>query len=242
MDWTDHGYVLGARKHGENALIVSLLTAEHGRHAGLVRGGTGSRARGLYQPGNLLRATWRARLAEHLGAFTCEMERAHAAALLQDKLPLLALSAACVLLDRALPERAPFPDLFAGFGALVSALGGSGWETAYVMWERDLLAELGFGLDLASCAATGETEGLVWVSPKTGRAVSEAAGAPWRDRLLRLPGFLLADGGGSPVAPADIADGLRLTGHFLTAHALGGAPDALPAARAQLIAGLAGLK
>jgi len=238
MDWTDHGYVLGARKHGESALIVSLLTAEHGRHAGLVRGGTGSRARGLYQPGNLLRATWRARLSEHLGAFTCEMERAHAATLMQEKLPLLALSAATVLLDRALPERAPFPDLFAGFGVLVDALGRPGWETAYVMWERDLLAELGFGLDLASCAATGETEGLVWVSPKTGRAVSAAAGEPWRDRLLCLPAFLLADGGGRAAAPSEIVDGLRLTGHFLKEHVLGGAPDALPAARAQLIAGL----
>ncbi len=238
MDWTDHGFVLGARKHGENALIVSLLTAENGRHAGLVRGGTGRRARGLYQPGNLLRATWRARLAEHLGSFTCEMERAYAATLMQDKLPLLALSAATTLLDKALPERAPFPELFAGFGALIAALGGPGWETAYVTWERDLLAELGFGLDLESCAATGDTERLVWVSPKTGRAVSEAAGEPWRDRLLRLPAFLLPGSGEATAPPADIADGLRLTGHFLREHALGGAPDALPAVRAQLIEGL----
>jgi len=238
MDWTDRGFVLGARKHGESALIVSLLTEGHGRHAGLVRGGAGSRARGLYQPGNLLRATWRARLAEHLGNLTCEMERAHAASLMQDKLPLLALSAATALLDRALPERAPFPDLFAGFDALIAALGRPGWEAAYVRWERDLLAELGFGLDLASCAATGGTESLVWVSPKTGRAVSDSAGQPWRDRLLRLPAFLLPDSRETATAAGEIADGLRLTGHFLRRHVLGGAPDALPAARAQLIAGL----
>lgn len=238
MDWTDRGYVLGARKHGESALIVSLLTEAHGRHAGLVRGGAGSRARGLYQPGNLLRATWRARLSEHLGHFTCEMERAHAAALMQDRLPLLALSAATALLDRALPERAPFLDLYRGFGALIAALDAPGWQIAYARWERDLLAELGFGLDLASCAATGGTDSLVWVSPRTGRAVSEAAGEPWRDRLLRLPAFLLPESAATAAAPGEIADGLRLTGHFLGRHVLGGAPDALPAARAQLIAGL----
>ncbi len=238
MDWTDSGYVLSARKHGETALIVGLLTVEHGRHAGLVRGGAGRRARGLYQPGNLVRATWRARLSEHLGSFTCEMERAHAATLMQDKLPLLALAAATALLDRALPERAPFPDLFTGLGALIDALGQPGWETAYVMWERDLLAELGFGLDLTSCAATGDTEALVWVSPKTGRAVSRAAGEPWRDRLLPLPAFLLPDGGQGTGAPSEIAQGLRLTGHFLSAHVMGGEPDALPAARARLIEGL----
>jgi DNA repair protein RecO (recombination protein O) len=238
MDWIDRGYVLSARKHGENALIVGLLTVEHGRHAGLVRGGAGRRARGLYQPGNLVRATWRARLPEHLGSYSCEMERAHAATLMQDKLPLLALASATALLDRALPERAPFLDLFTGFGALIMALGQPGWETAYVIWERDLLAELGFGLDLESCAATGDTEQLIWVSPKTGRAVSQGAGEPWRDRLLPLPAFLLPDAGQGTGAPAEIVEGLRLTGHFLSTHVMGGAPDALPAARAQLIEGL----
>ena len=236
MDWSDHGIVLSARKHGESAAIVTLLTGLHGRHAGLVRGGAGRRARGVYQPGNRVDATWRARLAEHLGTYSCELSRAHAADHLHHPLRLLALAAACAILDAGLPEREPHPVLFERLDALLEGLGADGWAADYVRWEVLLLSELGFGLDLSACAATGATDDLIYVSPRTGRAVSQAAGAPYRDRLLALPSFLAGQIGAPPGA-SDIYDGLKLTGHFLDAHVF--APDdrALPAVRTRLVEG-----
>lgn len=233
MDWNDDGFVLSARKHGENALIVSLLTLEHGRHAGLVRGGAGARNRGVYQPGNLVRAQWRARLAEHLGTYRCELTTAHAALHLQSPLPLLALSAATTLVDVVLPEREPVPHLYGMLDGLISALDEPGWQVAYVHWELNLLGELGFGLDLSQCAVTGVLDDLRYVSPKSGRAVSSAAAQPYRDRLLPLPGFLQT---ADTIAPsdADIADGLALTGYFLKRHVLGDSHESLPAARQRL--------
>lgn len=238
MDWIDDGIVLSARKHGETSAVASLLTRSHGRHAGLVRGGAGSRARGLYQPGNLLRASWRARLSEHLGNYSCELVRAHAAAVLDEPLPLLALGAATAMVDSALPEREPHAALFESLLALIEGLGREGWAARYVRWELAFLAELGFGLDLSSCAATGTNDGLAWVSPKSGRAVSAAAGAPWRDRLLTLPPFLLDDAESSPPS-GDIAAGLRLTGYFLASHVFDPERRGLPAVRERLLAGLA---
>lgn len=237
MDWIDDGIVLSVRRHGENALIVSLLTRDHGRHAGLVRGGSGTRTRGLYQPGNLLRAQWRARLAEHLGTWSCELARSYAAAHLQAPLPLLALSAATTLLDMAVPEREPVGHLFGTLESLLDALGKPGWPVRYVRWELDLLAEIGFGLDLSRCAATGARDGLAFVSPKTGRAVSASAAEPWRSRLLPLPAFLL-DGAEDGVPPGDLADGLALTGFFLRRHLIGDGARGLPAARQRLAEGL----
>jgi DNA repair protein RecO (recombination protein O) len=233
MDWSDEGFVLSARRHGENALIVSLLTLDHGRHAGLVRGGAGTRSRGIFQPGNLVRAQWRARLAEHLGTYRCELAEAIAASHLHDPLPLLALSAATTLVDVALPEREPVPYLFGTLQGLLKALGEPGWQTHYVRWELDLLGELGFGLDLSQCAVTGAREDLAYVSPRSGRAVSVAAAAPYRDRLLPLPAFLL-DGAVAAQSLNDIADGLALTGYFLKRHVLGDRAASLPAARERL--------
>ncbi len=238
MQWSDDGFVIATRKHGEAAAIVSLLTREHGRHAGLVRGGAGRRQRGTLQIGNLVRATGRARLAEHLGSFTCELTGAHAAGLLDHKMPLLALAASAGLLETALPERAPHREVFDQFARLIEALPEPGWEAVYVRWEAGLLADLGFGLDLGECAATGATDGLAYVSPRTGRAVSAQAGEPYRDRLLALPRCLL-----DHELSADarqFLDGLTLTGHFLTAHVF--APDGrkLPAARLRLVDGIAG--
>ncbi len=237
MQWSDDGFVIATLKHGESAAIVSLLTREHGRHAGLVRGGAGRRQRGTLQIGNLVRATWRARLAEHLGNLTCELTGAHAAGLLDHKMPLLALGAAAGLLEMSLPERAPHPEMFEQFAGLVEALAEPGWEARYVRWEVGLLADIGFGLDLGECAATGATDGLAYVSPRTGRAVSVEAGEPYRHRLLALPAFLH-----DPERGADarqFLDGLTLTGHFLTTHVL--APDGrkLPAARIRLVDGIA---
>lgn len=222
MEWTDDAIVLSARRHGESAAIVTLLTREHGRHAGLVPGGAGKRARGLYEAGNLLHATWRARLPEHLGHFACELAAANAARLLDEPLRLAALAAAAAVADAALPERAPHPRAYAGLLELLEALTDSGrstedWGAAYAHWELDLLAELGFGLDLSECAATGTNDRLTYVSPKSGRAVSAAAGEPYRDRLLVLPGFLLGPGE-QPARPANLGEvlsGLALTGHFL---------------------------
>jgi len=237
MEWSDEGFVLSARRHGENALIVSVLTLEHGRHAGLVRGGAGVRSRGIYQPGNLVRAQWRARLAEHLGTYRCELAQAIAAIHLHEPLPLLALNAATTLMDVALPEREPAPYLFGTLEGLLAVLGEAGWQATYVQWELDLLGELGFGLDLSECAVTGANEDLAFVSPRSGRAVSIEAAQPYRDRLLPLPAFLV---NGSAAAPssADIADGLALTGYFLKRHVLGDNRAALPAARQMLAEGI----
>ncbi len=238
MEWSDDGFVISTRKHGESAAIVTLLTREHGRHAGLVRGGAGRRQRGTLQIGNLVRATWRARLAEHLGNLTCELTGAHAAGLMDMKMPLVALGAAAGLLEMSLPERAPHPEVFEQFAGLIEALPEPGWEARYVRWEVDLLADLGFGLDLSECAATGANDGLAYVSPRTGRAVSAVAGEPYRDRLLTLPAFLLDHEFAADAS--QLLDGLTLTGHFLATHVF--APDGrkLPAARMRLVDGIAG--
>lgn len=237
MNWSDEGIVLSARKHGESAAIVTLLTRENGRHSGLVHGGSGSRARGIYQTGNLVSADWRARLSEHLGTFTCELLRPHAAGLLNERLPLMALISAASLVERLLPEREPHPDTFDRFCAQIESLGdGPAWMARYVHWELDLLTDLGYGLDLTECAATGTTEDLVFVSPRTGCAVSAGAGQPYRDKLLRLPGFLHGSAVQSAVPEmSDILDGLRVTGHFLARCAKDGDVGDLPKARAQFV-------
>jgi DNA repair protein RecO (recombination protein O) len=232
MEWRDAGFVLHARRHGESGLIVELLTAERGRHAGLVRGGQSPRRRALFQPGNAVTALWRGRLAEHLGTLECELTEAHAARLLDDPDRLAALNAATALLVAALPEREPHPDLYTAFAALLGILdSASPCGAAYVAWECDLLAGLGFGLDLARCAVTGTNQDLAYVSPRTGRAVSRDTGAPYHDKLLPLPAFLWRD---SPAEPADIVAGLVLTRHFLLHHLFEPQGGRLPDARQQL--------
>ena len=146
MNWDDQGIVLAARPHGEGALVVQLLTQAQGRHAGLVRGGQSARQRGIYQPGNLVAARWTARLAEHLGSYSCELLESYAARVLDDPDRLAALSAAAAVCERALPEREPHPSCFEGLLVLLEALEGEHWAEVYVRWEMALLAELGFGL------------------------------------------------------------------------------------------------
>jgi DNA repair protein RecO (recombination protein O) len=231
MDWRDTGFVLTARRHGESALIVELLTAEHGHHAGLVRGGQSPKRRALLQAGNLVAATWRGRLPEHLGAFEIELLRPHAAGLIDDPDRLAALSSAAALIALALPEREPHGDVYQGFAALLGALDSADWAARYVAWECALLAALGFGLDLQTCAATGVNDDLVYVSPKSGRAVSRSAGAPYHDKLLPLPGFLWR---GVSADSGDIVAGLSLTAHFLHHHLLEPQGRGLPNARARL--------
>lgn len=238
MEWSDEGIVLAVRRHGEAAAIVSLLTAEHGRHAGLVRGGASRRLRGVLQPGNTVSASWRARLEEHLGAFTVE-PLAGCAALYDQPGPLAALTSATALVEAALPERAPHPELYQAFTALLGALPRPDWAESYVRWELFLLADLGFGLDLSSCAATGANDDLAYVSPKSGRAVSLSAGEKWRDRLLPLPRFLTPQGGAADAR--QVADGLRLAGWFLERHAFAPHGRHTPDARERLVAHLGGL-
>jgi len=220
MEWSDEGIVLSARKHGESSAIVTLLTRNHGVHAGLVRGGSGKRKRGDLQPGNAVAAQWRGRLAEHLGAYTVELNQAHAALVLDSPDALAALSAALGVVETSLPEHESHEQIFEGLGILLRAIGGSeDWRSAYVKWELGLLGELGFGLDLSCCAATGEVENLIYVSPKSGRAVSAAAGKPYIASMLPLPPFLLSEGRGGSIG--DVSAGLTLTGYFLKRHIFG---------------------
>jgi len=233
MEWTDDGIVLSARRHGETSAIVTLMTRMRGTHAGLARGGAGKRGQGIYQPGNRVSARWRGRLAEHLGTLTCELTSAAAATLLDDPLRLAGLTSACAVCQKALPERQSHGPVYEGLDVLIGALGnGTSWGSAYVKWELGLLGELGYGLDLSCCAATGDTENLTYVSPKSGRAVSEAAAGPYKERLLPLPAFLLTEGAAG--VPGDVADGLKLTGYFLDTHVFAPHGWELPPARKRL--------
>lgn len=232
MDWSDEGIVLSARRHGESAVILSLLTAAHGRHAGLVRGGGSRRQRGVLQPGNRVAATWRARLEDHLGSFTVELLHNPSARWLDDPGRLAALSSACAIVDATLPEREPCDTIFNRLAGLLDVFDELSWAMKYVEWEFDLLGELGFGLDLSCCAATGRSDGLAFVSPRSGRAVSLSAGEPYRSKLLPLPDFLV---GGDEAAPGDIAAGLALTGYFLDRHLFAPHQRRLPDTRGRLV-------
>jgi DNA repair protein RecO (recombination protein O) len=231
MDWRDTGFVLIARRHGESGLIAELLTEAHGRHAGLVRGGQSPKKRALLQPGNLVAASWRGRLPEHLGTLEIELLRPHAAGLIDDPGRLAALSSAAALIALALPEHEPHRDVFQSLGRLIGDLDSAVWAAHYVAWECTLLAALGFGLDLGSCAATGVNDDLAYVSPRSGRAVSRSAGQPYQAKLLPLPGFLWRDVTAESV---DIVAGLNLTGYFLHHHLLEPQGRSLPEARARL--------
>lgn len=231
MEWTDRGIVLSARPHGEGGLVATLLTREHGRHAGFVSGGGSRRARPIWQSGNLVEVAWRARLAEQLGNYSGELREPHAARVLDDAAELAGLAAACAMVDAALPEREPHPAMFEGFHAFLAALGHEGWPVIYVRLELGLLQELGFGLDLEKCAVSGGTEDLAFVSPRTGRAVSRAAAGPYKEKLLPLPGFLST--GGLPAGPEELDQGLDLTGYFLERHVFWPQNKPLPPARAR---------
>lgn len=231
MDWQDEGVVIAARPHGESAAIIEVFTRSHGRHAGVVRGGAGRRLAPVLQPGSQIAAVWRARLGDHLGSFTVEPLRSRAH-LMTDRLALAGLSAVCALLHLALAEREPHPALWPPTMALLDALETADWGADYLRWELRLLDEMGFGLDLSACAVTGATTGLAYVSPKTGHAVTAAGAGDWADRLLPLPEGLTAKG---PLPPGALAQGLALTGHFLTREieALTGRTP-LPEARGRL--------
>ena len=233
MEWQDEGIALAVRPHGETDAILSALTFAHGRHLGLVKGGAGRRARPLLQPGNRFELTWKARLPEHLGHFAAEPVQLYGGRLLDQPLALAALAAAAALLEVVLAEREPQQRLYAGLLRLLeSMLGDPRWLETYVRFELLLLRELGFALELERCAVTGASEGLAFVSPRTGRAVPAAGAGALAPRLLPLPPFLVAD---LPATAADLVAGLRLSGHFLRREALAPADRPLPAVRERLI-------
>ncbi len=233
MDFADEGILISARPLGEANAIVELLTRGHGRHLGLVRGGRSRRLRPLLQPGNVLSLNWRARLSEHLGSFAVELLQPHAARVLDDEAALAAIGALTGL-AKQLPERDPHPQLYGGALEVLRALDDASlWPALLVRWELMLLQDLGFGLDLTECAATGVDANLIFVSPRSGRAVSRDAGQPYCDRLLKLPRFLTEEG--APSTPEDWVSGFLLTGHFLERDVLAPQGLALPQPRDRLL-------
>jgi DNA repair protein RecO (recombination protein O) len=234
MEWSDEGMILSVRPHGETGAVLELFTRRNGRHLGLVHGGRSRKLRPVLQIGNHVEASWKARIADNLGHFALELRKSYAALVLDDAAALAALTSIAAL-ARLLPERDPHPNLFEVTLFVLGYLDEREvWPALLVRWELALLEELGFGLDLTTCAATGATTDLTYVSPKSGRAVSTAAGEPYKERLLALPQFLA---GRAPegVSAADVAAGLALTGHFLLARVLRPRDLAMPEARNRLL-------
>jgi DNA repair protein RecO (recombination protein O) len=236
MQWTDEGIVIGVRRHGEASAILELMTREHGRHLGMVRGGFGTRMKPILQTGNSVSANWRARLDEHLGNYTVEALRQRASNFFGAPHAIYGVTHLAALM-RLLPERDPHADLYEVFEGILDRLENPVVAAPMVArFELQMLTELGFGLDLEQCASTGATDDLIYVSPKSGRAVSRTAGEPWADRMLRLPDFL-RDGEREP-AGRDLADGFALTGFFLARHVLEPRGLSLTDERAHFIAAL----
>ncbi len=226
--WRDQGFVLAVRGHGDAGAVVSLLTEHHGRHAGYLHGAQSSKIRAMIEPGSRVSIEWKSRISDNLGTVTLEQEAGLPHGVLDDPLKLSALLSACALCDSALPEREGHTGLYHGFKTLIEMMDGEVWGAAYVYWEIALLKELGFGLDLTRCAGGGDAKTLAYVSPKSGCAVSYAAGEPYKDKLLTLPSFLKPNGG--PLDAEEIQKGLQMTGHFLEhwvfAHHTKGVPEA----------------
>ncbi len=232
MEWEAPAIVLDARPHGEGDAIAAVMTEAHGVHRGLARGGASRARAALWQPGNLIQVRWVGRLPEQLGSFSAEMVHPAAALAMDDPLALAMLSAACSVAEGALPEREPHPNVFDGLLHLLARLPmGAELLAEYVRWEAVVLRDLGYGLDFSSCAVTGATVGLAFVSPRSGRAVTREGAGDFSSRLLKLPGFLV---GGNIAEAADWRDGLSLTGHFLARDAFGHHHRPLPPARHML--------
>lgn len=233
--FTDNGIVLAARQHGEGAAVITLLTENNGKHAGYLHGGYSSaRLRAQTQSGAMVSVNWNARTEGQLGSYTIEDSRPPSPVWLDDAASLAALQSICITLDRALPEREAHPALYAGTVAMLEMLGQDRelWGAALVFWELSLLRELGFGLDLSRCAVTDTTENLIYVSPKSGRAVSEAAAGPYKEKLLPLPAFLRGEGN---LSATEIVTGLKLSGYFLEHRLYAHTTHALPEPRQRLL-------
>lgn len=234
MEWRDQGVLLSMRRHGESSAIIDVFTEEHGRHAGVVRGGASRKMAPVLQAGTQLDVAWRARLEDHIGSYAVEPVRARSGHILSDRLALAGLNAVTSLLTFALPEREPQNSIYRRTIGVLDLLGEPEiWPLAYLRWEVGLLEDLGFGMDLSSCAVTGATTGLVYVSPKTGRAVSKTGAGEWADRLLPLPPVLLRQG---DAPDREIAQAFETTGFFLREHLapmMGNRP--LPDARGRFV-------
>jgi DNA repair protein RecO (recombination protein O) len=233
MEWADDAIVLSTRAHGETGAILELLTRDHGRHLGLVRGGASRRIKPTLQPGNSVHVSWRARLEDQLGSFTCELARARAGELMDSRTTLTGLNAFTAVASAAVPEREAHASVFEVGEILLDAMmtgDAAHWLPLYVRWEAGLLDALGFGLDFSECAATGARTDLIFVSPKTGRAVSRDAAGIYANRLFKLPQFLLD----TSAPAADVAAGLQLTGHFLVERVLKPHGKDMPPARLRL--------
>ncbi len=234
MDFVDDGIILSARAHGETAAVAEILTPHHGKWAGLVYGGQGRTQRPILQQGNGVKAHWKGRLDESLGFFTLELTQARAGELMQDRLSLAGLTAACALAVATLPEREAHARAYHTMRILLDHLGDIDiWPALMARWELGLLAELGFGLTLDRCAATGATENLIYVSPKSACAVSAEAGGPYREKMLPLPAFLRE--AGAEATLADALDGLRTTGHFIETRILHSTHSDMPEARRRVV-------
>lgn len=234
MDWRDEGILLRVKRHGEAAVIAEVFTPTVGRHAGLVRGGASRKMAPILQPGAQLDIAWNARLQDHLGIFALEPLRSRSATVMSNRMALAGLNTVTALLCFALPDREPHPRLYRITEQILDLLDQTDlWPLAYLHWEMALLEDMGFGLDLSSCAVTGATEGLAYISPRTGRAVTRDGAGEYADRLLPLPPCMLRQG---DAPDHEIAEGLRVTGHFLAEHLapdLGNKP--LPEARQRFV-------
>lgn len=237
MEWRDTGALLSVRKHGEGSAIIEVFTTEHGRHAGLVRGGGSRKMAPLLQAGAQLSVEWKARLEDHLGSFTIDPVKSRAASIMADRASLAAMGSISALLTLSLPEREPHPSLYNRTIDLLDALGEtSDWPARYALWENALLADMGFGLDFSECAATGVTQDLVYVSPRSGRAVSRKGGADYADLMLPLPRFLRMD---DPTEDCvEVTSSLRTTGHFIETWLMPALGRKTPSARGRLISAL----
>lgn len=238
MEWTDDAIILGSRPLGETRAVVELFTRDHGRQAGVVHGGASRKTRPMLQPGNLVSATWKARTGEQLGFFSpLELEGAYAALLFDDSAALAGLTSAITLLRENTAERQASPRLFEALHLLAQTFAERElWPALYTRFEIGLLAEIGYGLDLTECAMTGAREGLGYVSPRTGRAATKEAGAPFKDKLLRLPPYLTDPD--APLVEGDVADGLALAGFFLEHRVYDQLGRGMPDARRRMIEAL----
>jgi DNA repair protein RecO (recombination protein O) len=231
LEWNDSGIILSVRGHGETGGVISILTQDHGRAMGFVYGATSSKMRGVLEPGNLVAVHWQAKSQDQLGTFTLELEKSTAAEVMDDAVKLTAMQSACALADRTLPEREKHSGVYHATRALMESFATDIWAATYIYWEIGLLRELGFGLDLSKCAATGDTGDLIYVSPKSGCAVSAAAGEIYKGKLLALPPFLRGE---ARMEDQDILNGLKLTGHFLLHRVFSQSNSNLPEPRLRL--------
>lgn len=222
MEWTDRGTILGSRRHGETSVILELMTEKRGRHLGHVRGGRSRKMQPVLQPGNDVSVTWRARLDEHLGSYVVEPLKFRAGNILQDRLALSALQMQTELL-RLLPEREPNAQLFTALQVCLESLDKPLLlAELLIRLELAVLEALGFGLDLQQCVQSGSNSGLIYVSPKSGRAVGAAAGEPYKDRLLPLPQYLTRQHAATALRDHDsLAQGFALSKFFLQRRVYG---------------------